>query len=129
MHEWAHECIAVQIESASEALTRFCRKPRSAKRLHKARKELARLRAALNDVGDLAGADNAFRERIDLLHKRAGKVRDADALVARIDDYRDAAGGQERAQLALVRKALCKRRKRARRKLERLLAQLPGLQA
>lgn len=127
MHEWAHESIAKHITAASEALAAFCSKPRSAKRLHKARKELARLRAALADLGRLAGVNGAFHERIDLLHKRAGKVRDADVLVARVDEYRQRAHGEERAQLAKLRAVLCKRRKRARRKLERVMAQFPEL--
>lgn len=127
MHEWAHESIAKHITAASEALAAFCSKPRSAKRLHEARKELARLRAALADLGRLAGVNGAFHERIDLLHKRAGKVRDADVLVARVDEYRQRAHGEERAQLAKLRAVLCKRRKRARRKLERVMAQFPEL--
>lgn len=128
MHEWAHETLARHIHTASESLTAFCNKPRSAKRLHAARKELARLRAALADLGPVAGVEPGFSERIDLLHKRAGKVRDADVLVARVDEYGDSASKEERAQLATLRKMLCKRRKRARRKLQRVVAQFPGLQ-
>lgn len=127
MHEWAHDVIARHINAASDALSAFCSKPGSAKCLHAARKTLARLRAALEDLGPVAGVEPGFYERIEMLHKRAGKVRDADVLVARVDTYRKDARGAERRELQVLRKALCKRRKRARRKLERLIVQYPEL--
>lgn len=127
MHEWAHEIIAQHIAAAADALSAFCRKPRSAKCLHAARKALARLRAALEDLGPAAGAEPAFIESITSLHKCAGRVRDADVLVARVDAYRRDAPGPERRELDTVRGMLRKRRKRARRKLERLILQYPEL--
>lgn len=127
MREWAHEVIAQHIAHASEALSAFCRKPQSAKCLHRARKALARLRAALEDLGPAAGVEPEFYDRIESLHKRAGKVRDADVLVARVNSYRDDSQGQERREIDALRKELRKRRKRARRKLERLVLQYPEL--
>jgi CHAD domain-containing protein len=127
MHEWAHEVIAQHITAAADALTAFCRKPRSAKCLHAARKALARLRAALDDLGPAAGVDESFYERIETLHKRAGKVRDADVLAERLDAYREDARGAERRELEVLGKALRRRRKRARRKLERVILQYPEL--
>jgi CHAD domain-containing protein len=126
---WAQNVIGEQISAAADALSRYCEQPRSAKRLHRARRGLARLRAALQDLGTLAGATPEFLERIHELHRRAGKVRDADVLIERVDDYRSTASAQECKELKTLRAALCKRRKRARRKLDRLVRRLPELRA
>src|SRR5579884_3019603 len=116
---WAQNVIGEQIGEAADALACYCGDPRSAKKLHRARKGLARLRAALQDLGTVAGATPEFLERIHELHRRAGKVRDADVLIERVDEYRSNASREEREELDLLRAALRKRRKRARRKLER----------
>jgi len=129
LHVWAREAMEKQITSAADALACHCRKPRSAKRLHAARKALARLRAALEDLGTLAGAAPDFRERVWQLHRCAGKVRNADVLLDRIEGYREYAAQDESEQLREVRAALRKRRKRARSELDRLLRKLPELRA
>ncbi len=126
---WAQQTIEKQISAAAGALACHCREPRSAKRLHTARKALARLRAALDDLGTVAGVTAEFRERVGQLHRRAGKVRDADVLIERSDEYLEQAAQDECTQLKHVRAALCKRRKKARRKLDRLLRELPELRA
>jgi CHAD domain-containing protein len=124
---WAQTVIAEQITAAAETLASYCQKPRSAERLHRARKGLARLRAALQDLGTLAGATHEFLDRIYELHRRAGKVRDADVLVSRVDEYLKNAASDERHELRALRAALQKRRKRARRKMERAVRELPEL--
>jgi CHAD domain-containing protein len=124
---WAQNVIAEQIAHAAKALACYCRKPGSAKRLHDARRGLARLRAALQDLGTLAGATPEFYERIHELHRRAGKVRDADVLMERLDKYLAEANAGERRELQIVRDTMGKRRKRARRKLERAVRELPEL--
>jgi CHAD domain-containing protein len=124
---WAQNVIGEQIDAAAEALACYCEKPQSAKQLHRARKGLARLRAALQDLGTLAGATPEFLQRIDELHRRAGKVRDADVLLERVDVYRSNISGAECDELDMMRAALRKRRKRARRKLERAVRELPEL--
>ncbi len=124
---WAQAVIGLRITSATRSLDSYCRKPRSAKRLHHARKELARLRAALEDLAAPAGATREFIDCIDELHARAGKVRDADVLLARLDEYCETAAADEKRQLHTIRAALRKRRKRARRKFERTLSTLPEL--
>jgi CHAD domain-containing protein len=129
LQAWAQNVIGEQIAAAAEALAAYCEQPRSAKGLHRARRGLARLRAALQDLGTLAGATPEFLERIDELHRRAGKVRDADVLIERVDEYRSKAPAEERRELAVLRAALRKRRKRARRKLERIVRELPELHA
>lgn len=122
LEDWAQRIIRAQIEQAGEALAAHCQKPRSTKRLHAARKQLARLRAALDDLALLAGVASDFRERVHELYKCAGKVRDADVFLDRIGGYCEDAFGQERSQLKIVEKALRKRRKKTRRKLEGAIA-------
>ena len=119
--EWAQAVIGAHVDAAGEAITEFCAKPASAKRLHRTRKRLARLRAVLDDLAGLAGVAGTFSERIRRVHKRAGKVRDADVLLDRVESYRDDASGEECEQLDCLRKVLRKRAKRMRRKLTREL--------
>lgn len=119
--EWAQAVIGAYVDSAGESITQFCAKPGSAKRLHRTRKRLARLRAVLEDLAVLAGVAGTFSERIRRVHKRAGKVRDADVLLARVESYCDDATGEELDELARLRKILRKRAKRMRRKLTREL--------
>lgn len=127
---WAQQVIRVHVDRAGEALMEHCKKPRSAKRLHSARKQLARLRAALDDLSALAGVTPGFRERVHELHKRAGKVRDADVLKDRVRSYCDEAFGSGRGQLHAIDAALCKRRKKGRRKLRRIVAEtMPELRS
>lgn len=119
--EWAQGVIGKHVDAAGAAITKFCAKPRSVKRLHSTRKQLARLRAALDDLALLAGVAREFSDRIKRIHRRAGKVRDADVLLARVEEYEKDAFGEELEQLRFVRKALRKRAKRMRRKLTREL--------
>lgn len=122
LETWAQDVLHAQLDRAGDAVASYCRKPRSAKRLHDARKALARLRSALDDLGALAGVAPEFAARVHELHRRAGKVRDADVLLQRVSGYARMAFGEEAAQLQIVRSALRKRRKRGRRKLESVVA-------
>lgn len=121
MIEWAQQLIGRHVDATGEAITSFCKKPGSAKRLHRTRKRLARLRAVLDDFAAIAGVSDTFSQRIHRLHRRAGKVRDADVLLARVEEYCDVADGDERAQLVHLAKLLGKRAKKQRRKLKREL--------
>lgn len=127
LHMWAREAIEKHISVAADALAWHCQKPRSTKRLHAARKALARLRATLADLGTLAGVAPEFHERVWQLHRLAGKVRDADVLIERIAAYCENAAHTESDQLTEVRATIRKRRRRSRRKLDRLLRKLPEL--
>ena len=126
---WAHDLIERQADGAADALRKFSRKPHSAKRLHGARKALARLRAALHDLGDAAAMRSKLYERVQELHSRAGKIRDADILLERLSVYAQRAAGAEREELRRVARALQKRRKKARRRLQTLMDAMPGLRA
>lgn len=119
--EWAQAIVGRQVDAAGQAIAAFCEKPGSAKRLHRTRKRLARLRAALDDLARLAGVSETFSQRIRCLHKRAGKVRDADVLLQRVESYCGDTFGTERDELERLRRLLCKRAKRMRRKLTREL--------
>lgn len=129
LQAWAQNVIGEQIDAAAQALASYCEKPRSAKRLHLARKGLARLRAAVQDLGTLAGATAEFFDRINELHRRAGKVRDSDVLLSRVCDYLQHAAVHESEELEVLCASLRKRRKRARRKLERTVREFPELRA
>jgi CHAD domain-containing protein len=122
LEQWAQSIIHRQIESAGDALQEYCAKPNSAKRLHAARKALARLRSALEDLGVLAGVAPLFLERVHELHRRAGKVRDADVLLKRIDEYCERAFDNERKELKRLSRDIGKRRNRQFVKLERVIA-------
>lgn len=124
---WARGILEQAAETAADSLRKFCRKPRSAKRLHKARKCLARLLAGLNDLSGVAGSDKQLIERVHDVHRRAGKVRDADVLLKRVKAYRGLAAGAEQAELEKVARQLRKRRKKAKRKLQALIDDLPTL--
>lgn len=119
--QWAQSVVGSCVDAAGDAIREFCAKPKSAKRLHRTRKRLARLRAVLDDLALTAGVSAAFSQRVERVHKRAGKVRDADVLLARVETYCDQAFGQEREELACLRAVLRKRAKRMRRKLTREL--------
>lgn len=118
---WARETIARYTDVARRAVAACYRHPRSAKRLHWARRDLARLNTALDDLGGLANPSAGFAEQIHALHRHAGKVRDGDVLLRRVETYREMARGAECDQLASVRRVLRARRKKARRKLRRLI--------
>lgn len=119
MIEWAQAMIGRHVDAAGESITAFCSKPDSAKRLHRTRKRLARLRAVLDDFADIAGVGEEFSQRIRRLHRRAGKVRDADVLLQRVETYCEDASGKECEELARLCKMLRKRARRMRRKLTR----------
>lgn len=121
MIEWAQALVGRHVDATGEAITAFCKKPDSIKRLHRTRKLLARLRAVLDDFAVLAGVSGTFSERIRRLHRRAGKVRDADVLLQRVQSYCEDATGSEREELKRLRRMLRKRAKRMRRKLTREL--------
>ena len=127
LEEWARDAIARPTEKARAALRAYCAKPQSAKRLHRARKALARLRAALQDLNELARTPQEFRERVDELHRRAGKVRDADVQIQRIDEYLEDADRAASLELCMLRDSLRDQRKRARRKLRRTLRAVPEI--
>jgi CHAD domain-containing protein len=125
--EWARNLIDRHACEAAQSLRRFARKPASAKRLHRARRDLARLRAAIDDVGETAGARKRLRRCVQELHSRAGKVRDADVLLARVTEYTQRALGMEADELEDVARMLCKRREKACVKLRALMERMPDL--
>lgn len=126
---WAQALIEGQLDEALRALRTFCKDYTSAKRLHRARKSLARLRSALEDLGPASGVQTIdLYERVRALYRAAGKIRDADVLLDRLKTYKRTAGSDERLELKTVARALRKRRKKAQRKLRRALkAAVPEL--
>jgi CHAD domain-containing protein len=126
---WARGLIDRAAETATASLRKFCRKPQSAKRLHKARKSLARLLAGLKDLANVADSDPQFIERVHQLHRCAGKVRDADVLLKRVKVYRRLADAREMDELKTIARKLRKRRKKAKRRLQLLIDELPPLKS
>lgn len=115
--QWAQRLVGERVDAAGAAIARFCERPGSSKRLHRTRKDLARLLAALDDLSLLAGVSPEFSQRVRRVHRRAGKVRNADVLLERVESYCEGAHGEEREQLQALRKRLRKRAKKRRRKL------------
>lgn len=119
---WAQSLIEGRLDDALASLRRYRKKPKSAKRLHRARKSLARLRAALEDIGPASGVETVeLYERVRALYRAAGKIRDADVLLGRLKTYKRSAGADERMELKTVARALRKRRRKARRTMRRAL--------
>jgi CHAD domain-containing protein len=124
---WAQEALGRSIDDAASALRRYCERPRSARRLHAARRCLAKLRAALEDLGTAAGSRRDFYAQVDELHHRAGKIRDADVLLESIRAYCERTTDSQDEPLRSMLAALRRKRKRARRKFERAVRTLPEL--
>lgn len=116
VRQWAHGLVERYAAGMEAALAGVCRKPRSAKRVHAARRSIARLQAAIADLKSIVG-DVPLEARAQELRRRAGKVRDADVLCKRLKTYRSDAGDPERREIERLRDRLRRRRKRAIKKL------------
>ncbi len=111
---WSEDLVRERLAIANKALAKARRKPGSAKRLHRARKALARLRAILDDTSSVFAPANDPLQDLRQLYRRAGRVRDADVLLDRVEHYREEVG-VELSELCALRAALCKRRRKASR--------------
>jgi CHAD domain-containing protein len=112
--QWAQAIVDGLIASANDALQRYCARPKSAKRVHRLRKSLARAQAALEDFASLKLATAKITKRIARIHRCAGKVRDYDVLLKRLRGFES------------VREELRRRRRRSRRRLRHLTRRLNG---
>jgi len=126
LRQWAHGLITAFADAMGARLAAVRRKPHSAKRVHAARKSMARLEAALADLAGIAADAQEMHTRVHALRRRAGKVRDADVLCKRLDDYDASAGDVECRQIEVLRRALHRRRKRAVRKFLRAARKSPS---
>ena len=118
---WGGALVRTQSEAAEDALRSLRERPRSARRLHTARIALARLHAALEDLGGCLPRAAELRARVKAARDLCGRARDADVLLERLDGYRAATDGRERAELEGLARAVRKRRGRALRLLENAL--------
>jgi len=108
VRQWAHGVITAFVGDMDECLEAVRCKTGSAKRVHRARRSMARLEAAVTDLSAITPDAQRLQSRVHALRRRAGKVRDADVLCKRLKDYG--------AEAAALRKALRRRRKRGIRK-------------
>ena len=108
LRRWAHGLITALVSDMERELAAVRRKPRSAKHVHRARRSMARLEAALADLAAIAADTGKLQARVHALRRRAGKVRDADVLCKRLNDFGIPAQA--------LRNALRRRRKRGTRK-------------
>ncbi|HET9393351.1 MAG TPA: CHAD domain-containing protein [Candidatus Rubrimentiphilum sp.] len=113
LRRWAHGVITALIHDMDGELAAVRRKPRSAKRVHRARRSMARLEAALADLSTITADACKLQARVHALRRRAGKVRDADVLCKRLNDFGLPA--------ATLRKSLRRRRKRGKQKFCKIL--------
>ncbi len=118
---WGGALIRTQSEAAEHALRSLHERPRSARRLHAARIALARLHATLEDLAGCVPRAAELRARVKASRDLCGRARDADVLLERLNGYRAAADGRERAELDGLVRAVRKRRGRALRRLEKAL--------
>lgn len=116
--KWARKRLDESIDSVRDALDAHCAKPGSSKRVHAARKRIARLQAFLLDFGPLVDGANHLLDCVHDLHRCAGEVRDADVLLERAEAYRYDALDQERAELDRVLTSLRRHRRNALRELD-----------
>jgi len=115
LRQWAEDLIRAGVGEARDAVDEYCKRPKSAKRLHAARKQIARLQATLQDVTSLVPGAEDLLERVHALHRCAGEIRDADVLLDRLESYAEA-GSQT------LRDELRARRRKGRKNLEAALA-------
>lgn len=116
--KWARKQLEAAIDSVRDALDAHCAKPGSSKRVHAARKRIARLQAFLLDFGQLVNGANDLLDCVHHLHRCAGEVRDADVLIERAEAYRYDALDQERAEIDRVLSSLRRNRKEGLRELD-----------
>jgi CHAD domain-containing protein len=119
--EAAAAVVAEQRVAADRALRGVRRKPRSAKRIHRARKALSRLLATIEDFYACIDDATHLFDRANALRKVLGRVRDGDVHLARLREYDRAASPEERCVIQTLRKRIRRRRRKARRKLAMLL--------
>ncbi len=115
---WAHSLITAFVSDMDDRMAAIRRKPLSVKRVHGARRSMARLEAALADLAAITTDAQKLQARVRPLRRRAGKVRDADVLCKRLNDYGTAA--------ETLRKALRRRRKRGIRKFFKSMCKSPS---
>lgn len=115
LDDWGREGLERLLSKVREANAAFCIKPKSARRVHELRKALARLKCAVEDLALLAGDAQGLYEETKRLHKRAGKVRDADVMLAKLEAF-------DPQEVNVLCSMLRGRRKKANRKLRKAIA-------
>lgn len=113
VRQWAQNLVDAQAARTRHALDDLKERPDSTKRVHAARKELARFEAACADLDSLVAQDDTLATDAPALHRAAGKVRNADVACKRLAAYESKANGAECDEIARLRRKLKKRRKRA----------------
>jgi len=110
LEEWGTQTLERLLSGVRDARRAFRAKPKSARRVHELRKSLARLKAAIEDLEPLHPGAREIYDETKRLHKRAGKVRDADVMLAKLRDF-------DAKEVETLCAMLRKRRKKANRKL------------
>lgn len=116
---WAMSFVRVHDAELNDALKRVQKKPAAVGPIHDLRTSLARFKATLEDFSSFLPLHDLY-DLVAELHKKSGKIRDADVLLARVETYFERAGKDEcdellpvHAELRARRKAACKRLRRA----------------
>lgn len=110
LEEWGSETLERLRSGVRDAGRAFRAKPKSERRVHELRKSLARLKAAIEDLAPLLSDARKIYDETKRLHKRAGKVRDADVMLAKLREF-------DAKEVDMLCARLRKRRKKANRKL------------
>lgn len=122
---WALSFVQAHDAELNDALKRLQKKPRAAAPVHAVRKSLARFKATLEDFGSCLPLPDLY-DLVAELHKKSGKIRDADVMLERIEAYFEGAEPDEcdemvslHAELRSLRKSASKRLRRALQRSER----------
>lgn len=129
---WALSFVHVHDAELNDSLKRLQKKPRAVVPVHAVRKALARFKATLEDFASCLPLPDLYDLVADL-HKKSGKIRDADVMLERIEAYFESAGPAEcdemlalHAELTSERKSASKRLRRALRRRERRARSIKG---
>lgn len=117
---WALSFVQAHDADLNEALKRLQKKPRAAAPVHAVRRSLARFKATLEDFGSCLPLPDLY-DLVAELHKRSGKIRDADVLLERVEAYFECAEPGECDELVALHGELRSLRKTASKRLRRAL--------
>ena len=117
---WALRFVQAHDADLNDALKRLQKKPGATAPVHAVRKCLARFKATLEDFASCLPLPDLY-DLVGELHKKSGRIRDADVMLERIETYFESAGPEECDELLPLHAELRASRKATARSLRRAL--------
>ncbi|MDQ6823343.1 MAG: CHAD domain-containing protein [Candidatus Eremiobacteraeota bacterium] len=118
--DWAMSFVREHDAALNRALKRVQKKPRAVGPIHELRLTLSRYKAALEDFSSCLPLLDLY-DLVAELHKKSGKVRNADVLLEHVEAFFERAGEAECDELVKLHAELRSRRKDACKRLRRAL--------